>query len=112
MPAASRNHDPAEDASIRWATESAAVEGDGAAGSGSGVNATTSTAAGRMATKAIGMAMTVRIVGTMLKPANTVAENGSNWPVSFSTMFRALPWVACDKAMELDGPLAQITQPE
>ena len=48
----------------------------------------------------------------MLKVVNTVSLNGSTWPVSFCTTFIALPGVDCASAMELDGPLAQTTQPE
>ena len=43
--------------------------------------------------------MTTSTVGTRLKVVQTVSPNGSNLPVSFSTMFRALPCVACDRAI-------------
>ena len=51
-------------------------------------------------------------VGTRLKAVKMVWPKGSRVPVSFSTTLRALPCVAWDRAIELDGPLAQITQPE
>ena len=42
----------------------------------------------------------------------TVWLSGVTCPVSFSITFSALPWLAWVRAMELDRPLAQITQPE
>jgi hypothetical protein len=65
-----------------------------------------------MAINTIGITSTTSNVGSQLKVANTVSDNGSIWPVSFSTMFKALPCVACVSAIELDRPLAHTANPE
>ena len=65
-----------------------------------------------MARNTIGTSATIASVGTTLKRAKTMSPNGSSVPVSFSTMLSGLLCEACDSAMELDRPLAQITQPE
>ena len=80
--------------------------------SGSGTNASMSASAGRMAINTTGITSTISSVGSQLNVANTVSDNGSNWPVIFSTMFSALPCVACVSAIELEIPLAQTTKPE
>src|SRR5450830_52639 len=59
-----------------------------------------------------GMTISMAMVGTRLKLVKTVALNGKTSPVSFCTTFMALPGVDCARAIELDMPLAHITQPE
>src|SRR5690349_13320441 len=114
MPVAPMNAEPSHEYSIQRAKLSLPVGFSRGAASGCFCvsSSTASSSRGLSHARTNGMASSIAMVGTRLKPVNTVALNGSTSPVIFCTTFIALPGVDCASAIELEMPLAHTTHPE